>query len=256
MISLVKPKRPPRILIDKAKTETALLIRMYNSNTSKYIKGVLKIEFKENIYNHKQVKRRLIKIQHGKCCFCEVFISHSPGDVEHFRPKGRYRKDERSGFSYPGYFWLAYDWENLLLCCEICNRSFKKNFFPLHDENKRVHFPNTDCTLEGPLFLNPFVDKPEDLITYIGTEPFPVNNNLRAKKTIKYVGLKNKKRKGLNEDRLTHYNRIKKVYEIYMDLPQGEQKAKAKEILDLASSPSSEYSVMIKAAIKNNFEYI
>jgi hypothetical protein len=59
----------------------------------------------------------------------------------HFRPKGQvneaYRvvtiqtvKGQQS--EHPGYFWLAYNWENLLPSCALCNIvKGKKNQFPI-----------------------------------------------------------------------------------------------------------------------------
>lgn len=67
-----------------------------------------------------------------KCAYCEArFILTQTGDVEHFRPKKgvrdehnkkvtRTRKGKQEAHS--GYFWLAYDWRNLLPSCSRCNR--------------------------------------------------------------------------------------------------------------------------------------
>src|SRR5574341_1145443 len=65
----------------------------------------------------------------GKCAYCETLIAENhPGDIEHFRPKGRVTdsmgrqlmvQDENGEeYPHPGYYWLAYDWKNLLLACE------------------------------------------------------------------------------------------------------------------------------------------
>ncbi|HEV7744196.1 MAG TPA: hypothetical protein VGO56_04290 [Pyrinomonadaceae bacterium] len=74
---------------------------------------------------------------HGKCAYCESAIdADQPGDIDHFRPKGEVRDlegavvsvgDEHGNFtSHPGYYWLAYDWRNLLPACADCNRPSKK----------------------------------------------------------------------------------------------------------------------------------
>ena len=38
----------------------------------------------------------------------------------------------------PGYYWLAYEWSNLLFCCQLCNQRFKGNHFPLADATRRA----------------------------------------------------------------------------------------------------------------------
>lgn len=81
----------------------------------------------------------LANIFHGKCAYCERRLSGTSGDAEHFRPKGkveRWDADRREQVKceithpgtgvkviipHPGYFWLAYDWRNLVPACEFCN---------------------------------------------------------------------------------------------------------------------------------------
>lgn len=96
--------------------------------------------------HYKKQKQRLLEIFNNKCAYCETPIEPGePGDVEHFRPKGAVLEDdgtpvtctEANGHEYdhPGYYWLAYEWTNLLPSCRNCNtrgkESGKGNFFPL-----------------------------------------------------------------------------------------------------------------------------
>eukprot|EP01029_Cantina_marsupialis_P007158 TRINITY_DN179195_c0_g1_i1.p1 TRINITY_DN179195_c0_g1~~TRINITY_DN179195_c0_g1_i1.p1 ORF type:complete len:324 (-),score=42.74 TRINITY_DN179195_c0_g1_i1:116-1087(-) len=104
-------------------------------------------------YKERDVRKELTRIFHGKCAYCETrFVAACPGDIEHFRPKGGYSLD--SDLIKPGYYWLAADWENLLLACPHCNQTHtleifdgegwvekvvgKLNQFPLGDESKRL----------------------------------------------------------------------------------------------------------------------
>ena len=90
--------------------------------------------FDSGIYGQKSVKDALQKAQHDKCAFCESKITHiAYGDVEHFRPKAGYRQEPKDPLVRPGYYWLAYEWSNLLFCCQLCNQRFKGNHFPLAD---------------------------------------------------------------------------------------------------------------------------
>ena len=99
------------------------------------------IHILSSIYAATDVKVALVRTHHGKCAFCESRLLHvSHGDVEHFRPKAGYNIfdwNSLSGMSeldHRGYFWLAYEWENLYLSCQICNQTYKKNFFAMMPE--------------------------------------------------------------------------------------------------------------------------
>jgi len=81
-----------------------------------------------------------------KCGYCEREISGYYGDAEHYRPKGAVKRKLKTGgfeeptceilhpvsgttltLGHPGYFWLAYDWRNLLPSCVFCNSGQGKN---------------------------------------------------------------------------------------------------------------------------------
>lgn len=105
----------------------------YEANSHEYRNGTKTFDFERKIYGHKAVKEALKTDQHGKCCFCEgKFEAHASGDIEHYRPKGAVNQHKDSETLYPGYYWLAYSWENLYYSCNICN-STKGSFFPLAD---------------------------------------------------------------------------------------------------------------------------
>lgn len=123
--------------------------------------------------------------QYRKCGFCEGDAAVQQfGDVEHFCPKAaihdlvnegreqlnspkvRGRTGPRVGRT--GYWWLAYEWENYLLCCQICNRQWKANFFPVAEARD----PDAPMWggVETPLLLNPFRDPPpRDHLEYLST---------------------------------------------------------------------------------------
>src|SRR5690606_19607561 len=107
---------------------------LYDGSPQNYDTGAVKMSFDSGIYGHTNIKTELINNQSGKCAFCEQHIlSISYGDVEHFRPKGGYKQNYKDSLHKPGYYWLAYDWDNLLFCCQKCNQRYKKNYFPLRN---------------------------------------------------------------------------------------------------------------------------
>lgn len=91
--------------------------------------GQSDVVFDTKLYGHPSVKSLLLSVHHRKCCFCEKSLSDEQADIEHFRPKAGYVEKEGQPITTPGYYWLAYSFDNLLLSCTFCNRSHKKTIF-------------------------------------------------------------------------------------------------------------------------------
>lgn len=66
---------------------------------------------------------------HGKCAYCERHRGQEL-QVDHYRPKKRRDAQTEPQYNQPGYYWLAYEWSNLIALCSKCNRC-KSNKFPL-----------------------------------------------------------------------------------------------------------------------------
>lgn len=118
-------------------------------------------------------------------------IQAPPGyysDVEHFRPKKAVLEDD-GRLRRPGYYWLAYTWENLLLACAECNRRQKRNNFPI--EGERARRPEDALDQERPIFIDPAgPDDPEALITFTDLgRAVAVDGNQRGKVTIEGLHL-------------------------------------------------------------------
>ena len=116
----------------------------------------------------------------GKCAYCEQKIyGDQHGDIEHFRPKGAVWDEHGKAIliqidgqeqeqEHPGYYWLAYDWKNLLPSCILCNSPSsqhsggrpigKRNYFPVR--GYRANRPGEEA-LEEPLLLHPVFDDPD-----------------------------------------------------------------------------------------------
>jgi len=128
-----------------------------------------------------ELKRWLLdNVFHGKCAYCEVyFVSGYVGDADHYRPKGAVTVSEggqvrpvaRNGVLHRGYYWLAYDWRNLLPACKLCNSSNgKMSQFPVSGEHAftRDDGAANDALdlVERPLLLNPYQDNPSDHLQF------------------------------------------------------------------------------------------
>lgn len=147
--------------------------------------GETQFDFDRSIYAHATVKAALRKAQHDKCCFCESKVTHvAHGDVEHFRPKAGSCQEVGDALRTPGYYWLAYDWDNLLFCCQLCNQRHKRNLFPLANPARRATSHRHSITSEAPLFVHPALDDPSRYITFHDEYAVAVDGNDRGTKTI------------------------------------------------------------------------
>lgn len=151
-------------------------------------------------YGHQEIRDELNDIYYGKCAFCESLIGHvSTPHVEHFRPKAKI-----TGLNENGYYWLGYEWSNLLLACPSCNGA-KSTKFPLFRTNYVVNHPtdllgninyanfniiNGYLSVERPLLINPEYWHPDKLLTidYFG-KLIPIKNNVFARTTIEEIEL-------------------------------------------------------------------
>ncbi len=131
-----------------------------------------KPSFKEGLYKRKSIKTSFFFSKedpfYGKCAYCETYITDfQRGDIEHFRPKAAVANEVDEPISHPGYYWLAYDWQNLLPSCTVCNQPTtvggkkigKHNRFPVIDQHAQA--PN-EVDTEQPLLINPASPKDDD----------------------------------------------------------------------------------------------
>jgi len=246
MIRVNKPHQAPAVLIAKGKARRRAHLAAYN-------RGERKFDFDAKIYGHKSVKEALLKAQHDKCFLCESKVTHiSHGDVEHFRPKAASRQSAGDRL-HTGYYWLAYEWSNLFLACQLCNQVFKKNLFPLANPTARATSHKKSIGKEKPLYLDPSVDDPEQYISFRREVPFPIDGNPRAKATITDLGLARPK---LNERRLERYQHLEMLYKLAQMNPPIPESADAQDLLGRSMLDSGEYASMARAAFKAEFELV
>ena len=241
MIRIDKPPKPPDVLLSRGVKQTRKDEADYDKDPDGYISGREKFPLKDTIYRHESVKNVQLNAQHGKCCYCEEI---SRGEIEHYRPKGAVKQSSKSTNQYPGYYWLAYDWDNLLVSCTGCNNN-KSILFPLEDEATRARSHHDNIQDEKPLFINPAKDDPREHICFRGEEPVPITE--LGRKTIECLKLR---RPDLQESRRTRLESLEVVRSLIVagknfDNPNmQEQIKKAKDHLETAVSPESQFSSM------------
>jgi len=156
-----------------------------------------------NLVQHKDVVEKLSVIYHKKCAYCESILDNI--NIEHYRPKYK-------------YYWVAFEWTNLLLVCPKCNISKAANF-PLKDENNRITTPqalksewlaNSKTFIdEGALILNPEIDNPEEHFSFF-TDGRIEGLTERGKTTINVLNLN---REALIQKRSTLISMFQSAFE-------------------------------------------
>ena len=134
-------------------------------------------------------KNDLAKGQYDRCAYCELdVIGSSYGDVEHYRPKGaittlnpkreKQGEEKESNLSNvvgrdfqegcnTAYWLLAYDWNNYLFSCGICNQPWKRDLFPVANNTNTAARPKPGCEMEeDALLINPFLVDPADHLAF------------------------------------------------------------------------------------------
>ena len=243
MNKVFKTEEAPEILRTKGVELRDSLIAQVDAGNTDFC-------FDSKVYAHDSVKEQMMKDQHGKCAYCEQYKNGDFGCVEHYRPKGGFG----SPLQKPGYYWLAYDWQNLLFSCSECNTSYKRNLFPLVNENAR-DIEHRDISNEEPAIINPVTTDPGDHIEFsefiIRPKLIDGQESLQGKTTIGVFRLND--RKDLKERRRNAweaYNRELIKRAIFQKLNDPAGIALCDETLKQMKEEGAEFCGMFKYQVK------
>lgn len=162
-------KDPPAILVDnQTLIDLEAIAQLGNGSTIKA--KVYQDTYKDVAGNtQSRVRDKLDLVYYGKCAYCETFTK---AEIEHYRPK----KGVDEAPDHNGYYWLCYEWSNLIPSCHDCNTSGGKgNKFPVNgirivaplfllDRSlaKEDSLANGSVLMsEEPLLLHPEIDNPD-----------------------------------------------------------------------------------------------
>lgn len=160
-----------------------------------------------------RVKEVFIRIQHGKCIYCEIDLERSKISwaLEHFRPKDGVTEWKSKTLDVPtgaamqeGYYLLAYDLENYAASCDTCNTNHKKTVFPIAKDRVVAGETVAAHASEEAYLLFPLgdlADDPEEHIAFIGAAPVARDDSVRGTLSIELLGLD---REGLEIERAKH----------------------------------------------------
>lgn len=204
-----------------------------------------RFKFDPSIYNHRDVRHALNLLFHGKCAYCESrIVEISKPDVELFRPKAGSMSLDGS-YDPDHYWWLAYEWENLYQACAICNRQYKRNYFPV-EGNQRAQIMG-DLSAEEPMLVDP-CNEDDFLFQHITFEnEVAVPRSEKGEITIKTIGLN---RNELKKSRIRELSNFRVIMDHLMEggTEYFEDNYKQiKGIIDRAYNPETPYLACIWA---------
>lgn len=203
-------------------------------------------DFKSELYGAEDVRTTLKTDQHGKCAYCESRLDvSSPTHVEHFRPKTYSQQGKERIIHRPGYYWLAYDWNNLLAACTVCNQQYKKNYFPLTDDLQRADWHRKDLSSENPLLINPYTEDPDTHLIF--RREIAVGLTPKGRTSVEYYGLN---RKALLKERQEKYEFYKTLQAVLQTLEASQKQdtetyRKTSDLLEKMTSHEACYSGML-----------
>lgn len=248
MIRLVRPPAAPPGLAAAGAAQTARDEAAFDQRPADYVAGTARFET-HGLYSKPPVKAALVAMHHRKCCYCEQRVPITGTlHVEHFRPKGGFRQSrEQRADDRPGYYWLAYRWENLLLSCFDCNSVYKKTLFPLADPAARACSHHDDIAHEAPLFVDPVADEPRDHIRFVDDTPRAVTP--RGVATIEGMQLR---RPALREERLATLALFRTLHAVVRSADAAPENAELQRVaaevrpfVEAAARPSAPFTSMI-----------
>jgi len=202
MIRLHPVPRPAKLTDDKVKELTERYQREQKS-----------------VWNEKFIKDALLKLSHGKCCYCECRVDSEGSylEVEHFHPKSLYLQE-------------VMVWENLLPACKRCN----------------VHKRDHD-TKQEPI-IHPIQDEPQSHLSLRNYRLY--SKTSLGEKTIDVLDLNDRER--LVEKRFeigdNLLETLKNLWCDLEDLPEKHLTRKRKQLIDLMKEGTARYEYSATAA--------
>lgn len=180
-------------------------------------------------YGHPQVKAALVRMFRGKCAYCESKVTGvTYGQIEHFYPKGKYVD-------------RVFQWENLLLSCDLCNT---------------VQHKGTKLPLDGdgsPLLIDPTSVVPEAHLLFSWNPRVRLacvyGRDARGKETVQTFDLNGVRgRKELLKSRSEH---VRALLVVQRFADQGDDEARSL-LLDACKSDAP-YAAFARTCIEQSF---
>ena len=248
-----------RWVLEAAK-EHSVLLQLYAKSQP--------IVIKETLY--KKRNKEFFDEVWTKCAYCESLMRITDiEDVEHFRPKGKVTDEDDNvvqietpagACAHPGYFWLAYDWRNLLPSCAWCNRPRrapdgrlvgKSTRFPVFGKHALPPVgKGGKAELDAPKLLNPMIDDPSEHIDMDCPTGILFKKTERGEVCIKILDLN---REGLPEARRQVFDNVILQAKAYRDAlieANHEKESRYEKLLMAHQLGRAEYSLAGRKALE------
>lgn len=158
----------------------------------------------EPVAHWQDYKPEFYRHQDQKCAWCETTNTSEWGAMDHYAPANAVFLLVNAGFEQPdsvnvrdrryqplhrpGYWWLAYDWNNWVYACNRCNTAWKSALFPVAESPHPGPDPQIPYT---PMLLHPFGS--EDPLDHLEFDDLggvrPRHGSPRGQATIAVCGL-------------------------------------------------------------------
>jgi uncharacterized protein (TIGR02646 family) len=178
-------------------------------------------------YGNPQIRLQLNTISNYKCFYCESLLKEVPSEIDHF-------------IEVTCDINKSYDWTNLYLACDNCNKKIPHNEIPVQ------------------ISLDPFVDNDEEISNHIIFDDEIIrikDNSEKGSKTIQKYRLNTKQLDYKRAIQLKNFYKVieeirkKQIIEGGRDLSNNER-----EVIASYSNSDKPYSLMFRNLLeKNNF---
>ena len=180
MIKVDKVTAPNFLLSEKVKIAYERMKAFYTSSSREQ----KRYSFPFNKEIDIELKTYLHEKFYGKCGYCEINIpTIDHGTVDRFRPHNGVR--DKNEYYQDLYWWLTFEWDNLIYCCKECNQ-YKANYFPIG--GKRALTENDNLNKENKLLLNPCEDEPQEHF-YYSNEGYIISKTIQGDQTVELLRL-------------------------------------------------------------------
>lgn len=260
---------PVPVCLENAKAEMQRIAQTMDKDSIK--PNIYKGEKTVNYQKIHEVRTALKAIYYNKCAYCES-TEHKP-EVEHYRPK-----KSVTGITHNGYYWLCYEWTNLIPSCRYCNtEGGKGNDFPIIgnriteptlDVHNNLDFDtckaeNSPLIDEQPYLFHPEIDANIDnAFEFFDNGAMRGNDHQgRGRQTIRICNLnRDNLLQGRQEIIDDYFGRIRNQLNLYFDNSMNYEVLKTQLLfiflkIQLNSKPNKKFSALSKY-IQNNFNSI
>ena len=140
----------------------------------------------EDMFYESELLHDIADVFKNKCAYCETIV-RSPV-VRHFRPL-QYAEPTNGIDTTHYYAWLAFEWQNMLLGCDVCEKA-KASLFPMAKGGRSTYLARYGDLREQEyaLLLDPCSDDPRRHLQFL-SDGSCLHRTARGAGTIQIIGL-------------------------------------------------------------------